>query len=311
MLLVALSDPDQDLDGLLERGLLDHDRLEATLEGGVPLDVLAVLVEGRGADALELATRQWRLEDVGRIDRAFGRTRADEGVELVDEQDRVVRVTKLFDDLLESLLELAPVLRAGNERTDVQGQDALVEERLGDVAVDDPVGEAFRDGGLADARLTDQGGVVLRPPRQDLDDPLDLLLAADDRVELAGPGGLGQVDSQLVDSRGLAGPFRLLGRPGGRALGEDADDLVADLVEVDAQRLEDAGSDAFTLTDEAEQEVFGADVVVAQAAGFVDRQLDDLLGAGRERDLARRGRGIAPPDDELDGGADLRELDTE
>ena len=55
VLLVALADPHEDLDGLLEGGLLDHDRLEAPLERRVALDVLAVLVEGRRADALELA----------------------------------------------------------------------------------------------------------------------------------------------------------------------------------------------------------------------------------------------------------------
>ena len=58
VLLVALADPHEDLDGLLERRLLDHHRLEAALEGRVALDVLAVLVERRRADALELAPRQ-------------------------------------------------------------------------------------------------------------------------------------------------------------------------------------------------------------------------------------------------------------
>ena len=195
--------------GLLERRLLDHDRLEAALEGGVALDVLAVLVERRRADALELAARQRRLEDVGGVDRALGGAGTDQRVQLVDEEDRVVGVAQLLDDLLEPLLELAAVLRAGHERADVEGQDALVEQRLGDVAGHDPVGEALGDGGLADARLADQRRVVLGPPRQDLDDPLDLLLAADDRVELSGAGGVGQVDAELVDGRRLAGALRL------------------------------------------------------------------------------------------------------
>ena len=73
----------------------------------------------------------------------------------------------------------------GDERADVEGQDALVEQGLGDVAGDDPMGQALGDRGLADARLADERRVVLRPARQDLDDPLDLLLAADDRIELA------------------------------------------------------------------------------------------------------------------------------
>ena len=121
-----------------------------------------------------------------------------------------LRVAQLLDDLLEPLLELAAVLGAGDERADVERQDALVEQRLGHVAGDDPVGQALGDGGLADARLADQGRVVLRPARQDLDDPLDLLLAADDGVELAGARGVGQVDAELVDGRGLAGALRLL-----------------------------------------------------------------------------------------------------
>ena len=153
VLLVALADAHQDVDGLLERGLLDHDRLEAALEGRVALDVLAVLVERGRADALELAAGQRRLEDVGRIDGALGRAGADQGVQLVDEQDRVVGVAQFLDDLLEPFLELAAVLGAGHERPDVEGQHALVEERLGHVSGDDAVGQALGDGRLARHRV--------------------------------------------------------------------------------------------------------------------------------------------------------------
>ena len=91
-------------------------------------------------------------------------------------------------------------------------------------------------------------------------------------------------------------------------LGQDADDLVADLVEVDAEGLEHAGGDALAFADQAEQQVLGADVVVAQAARFVDGQLDDALGARGQADFADD-RAIAAADDELDGGADLGQLD--
>ena len=308
VLLVALADPEEDLDRLLERRLLDHDRLEAALQRGVALDVLAVLVERRRPDALQLAARQGRLEDVGGVDRALGGAGPDERVELVDEEDRVVGAAKLLDDLLEALLELAAVLGAGHQRADVEGQDALVEQRLGHVVVDDPVGQALGDRRLADARLADEGRVVLRPPREDLDDPLDLLLAPDHGVELAGAGRLGEVDPQLVDRRRLAGPLRLRGGPGRRALREDPDHLVADLVEVHAEGLEHAGGDPLALADEAQEQVLGADVVVAQAAGLVDGELDDPLGARRQAHLADD-RAIAAPDDELDRGPHLGQLD--
>src|SRR5205814_9853914 len=54
----------------LRRRLVDADLLEATLEGRVALEVLAVLVERGGADRLQLTARQRRLEDRGRVDRS-------------------------------------------------------------------------------------------------------------------------------------------------------------------------------------------------------------------------------------------------
>ena len=252
--------------------------------------------------------RERRLEDVGGVDRALGRAGPDERVQLVDEQDRVVGVPELLDDLLEALLELAAVLGAGDERPDVQRQDPLVEQDVRDVARDDPVGEALGDRGLADAGLPDQGRVVLGLAAQDLDDPLDLLLAADDRVQLVRAGGLGEVDAQRVDGRGLARPLGLLGRAGGRGLRQDADDLVADLVQVHAEALQHARGDPLALAHEAEQEVLGADVVVAEAARLVDGQLDDPLGARREAHLADDGA-VPAADDELHRGPDLGQLD--
>ena len=64
--LVAVAQALEDLDGVAELRLRHLDGLEAALERWVLLDVLAVLVERRGADGLELAARQHRLEDARR-----------------------------------------------------------------------------------------------------------------------------------------------------------------------------------------------------------------------------------------------------
>ena len=229
-------------------------------------------------------------------------------MQLVDEEHVVVAAAQLFDDLLEPLLELAAVLGAGHQRADVEGQHSLLAERLRDVAAHDAMRESLRDRRLADARLADQRRVVLEPAGQNLDDPLDLLLPADDRIELADARELGEVDAQLVYRRRLRRPLGLLGRPCGGTLREDADDLVADLVEVHAERLEDAGRDALALADETEQQVLRTDVVVAEPPGLVDRQLDDPLRARCQADLADD-RAVATPDDELDRCPDLGQLD--
>ena len=53
------------------------------------------------------------------------------------------------------------------------------------VALGDALGQAFHDGGLAHAGLADEHRVVLGAPAQHLQHPADLLVPADDRVQLA------------------------------------------------------------------------------------------------------------------------------
>ena len=86
--LVALLQAAQDRDRVGDRRLADVDRREAPLERGVLLDVLAVLVERRRADAAQLAAGEQRLQQVRGVDRALGRAGADDRVQLVDEEDR-------------------------------------------------------------------------------------------------------------------------------------------------------------------------------------------------------------------------------
>ena len=89
----------------------------------------------------------------------------------------------------------------------------------GTSAVDDPQGQPLGDGRLAHARLADQHGVVLRPPREDLDHAADFLVAADHRVEFSLPGPLDQIDAVALQGLELGlrrsgrSPVRCRGRP--------------------------------------------------------------------------------------------------
>ena len=107
-------------------------------------------------------------------------------------------VGDLGEDGLQPLLELAAVLGAREERADVERPDALALQALRHVAGDDALGEALGDRGLADARVADEDGVVLRAAREHLDDAADLLVAPDHRVELARLGELGEVAAELL-----------------------------------------------------------------------------------------------------------------
>ncbi len=121
-------------------------------------------------------------------------------MQLVDEEDDVPRsVLDLGEDGLEPLLELAPVLRPGEERADVERPHPLTLQALGHIAGDDPLREALHDRRLADAGLADEDRVVLRAPREHLDDAPDLLVPPDHRVELPRLGERGQVAPVLLE----------------------------------------------------------------------------------------------------------------
>ncbi len=85
--LVRFFQPSQDRDGVFHGRLADEDLLEATLESRVLFDVLAILIEGRGADQSQLPAGQQGLDHVARVHRAFAGPGAHDGVQLVDEGD--------------------------------------------------------------------------------------------------------------------------------------------------------------------------------------------------------------------------------
>ena len=71
-----------------------------------------------------LPARQRGLQQVRRIERAArGGARADQRVDLVDEEDRVRVVHELLQHRLQPLLEIAAVLGAGEQRAHVERVD--------------------------------------------------------------------------------------------------------------------------------------------------------------------------------------------
>src|SRR5581483_11371042 len=80
----------EDEHGFLDGRRFHLDALETAFQGGVFLDVLAILVQRGGADALHLAAAERGLDDVRGIHGAFGGTGADDGVQFIDKQNDVL-----------------------------------------------------------------------------------------------------------------------------------------------------------------------------------------------------------------------------
>ena len=262
--LVAVFQPAQDADGVLHRRLADEHLLEAPLQRGVLLDVLAVLVERGGADQPQLAAGQHRLDHVAGVHRPLaGRAGADDGVQLVDEGDDLAgRVLDVVEHGLEPFLEFAAVLGAGHHRAHVQADDGLVAQALGHVAGDDALGQTLDDGGLTDTGLTDQHRVVLGATAQHLHDAANLVVPTDNWVEFAFAGAFGQVGGVLLQ--------RLVGRLG---VGAGDPRAAAHLDERVAQRLRRRTMAGQQLGDvgvaggQTHHQVLGGDVFVVHLGG--------------------------------------------
>src|SRR5699024_6137660 len=75
--------------------LINLYRLETTLQRRVLFNVLAVLIQRGRTNGLQLTASQLRFEQGRRIDSAFCGTCADQGVDLVDEQDDIAALVEL------------------------------------------------------------------------------------------------------------------------------------------------------------------------------------------------------------------------
>ena len=103
----------------------------------------------------------------------------------------------------------------------------------------------------------------------------------------------GRADGALLRAAGALGVVALEAR-------QQLDDLLAHARQVGAELDQHLGGHALALADQAEQDVLGADVLVAELQGLAQRVLQHLLGARGERDVpARRLRAAADDVDDL------------
>ena len=280
--LVPILDAHQDLNRLeFTRGLHLHG-LEAPFERTILFDIPTILGRRRRPNTSNFAARERRLENVGGIERPLGRSRAHQRVQLVDEHDDVRVLGELLHDRLQALFELTPVLGAGHDQRNVERQHPLVGQEVRDVAAHDLLRQPFHDRGLADTRLADEHHVVLRPPAEHLLQPLHLGRTADEGIELVLHRRFGQVTAEFRQQRGFL-------RPGRRGLlVEQLDDVFTHRRQAHALLVENRRRNRPLLTENAEQQMFGADVGVQQPIRFFGRKLQHALGLGAEGNLDRR-----------------------
>ena len=116
----------QNLDCFIDSRRIDLHRLKTTLERGIFLDVLAIFVHRRRADALQFTAAQSRLDNVGSVHRAFGRARTDDGMQLVDKENDVLGATDFIHHRLDALFELAAIFGSGDHQREIERDHSFV-----------------------------------------------------------------------------------------------------------------------------------------------------------------------------------------
>ena len=284
----------EDGDGILDRRLVDVDLLEPAHQCAILFEVLAVFLVGGRAHATDGARGQRRLQQIGGIHRAAGGgAGADHGVDFVDEQDGVGMRLEFLEHLLQPLLEIAAIAGAGEQRAHVEREHRRRRQYLRNLAVDDALGQAFGDRGLADAGFADEQRVVLLPAAQHLDGAVDLGISPDHRIDLAVARLLVEIDAVGIERLALLlgilvalglGLFvdtahrARLGYP--RPLGDAVADVIHRVVAGHILLLQEIGGMALALGEDRDQHIGAGDLLAAGRLNVNHRALDHALKPG-------------------------------
>ena len=110
VLLVAVLKAVDDRNGVIVVWLADVDRLETPLKCSVLLDMFTILFCRSCTNDLDFSTRQRWLQDGRGIDGAFCGTGANDGVNLINEEDVILGFLQLSNNLLHAVLKLTAIL---------------------------------------------------------------------------------------------------------------------------------------------------------------------------------------------------------
>ena len=264
----------QDRNGVFHGRLIDQDLLESALQSGILFDVLAVLVKSRRADAVELASGEFWLQQVACVHSSLGLSGADDVVQLVDEQQNpAVGFLNFVEHGLEPLFKLTSVLGARDKGSHVQSEDGLVLQSFRYVSVQDSLGQPFNDCRLADTRFSDQDRIVFGSSGEDLDGVTDLSVTSDDRIQLAFPCHLDKVPAVLVQC--VVSLLRILaGHP---LVSAHLIQGVQEAVLAHSVSPEDLGARRIPLIQKRHIQMFYADVFILQLPRLLLRVEQKLL----------------------------------
>ena len=188
--------PLQDFNAVGYARLIDIDFLKAAGQRTVLFEMLAELLISRRAHAPQATALQGRFQQVRRIHRsAGGRPGSDDGMDLVDKQNRFRHVFQLGHDLLEAFLEITTIARTRQQHAHIKRENNIVAQDIRHIALDNFARQPFGNRGFTDAGVAHQKRVVFIAAAQNLYRTRDLIAAPNERVNAPVAGFIIEVDA--------------------------------------------------------------------------------------------------------------------
>ncbi len=165
--------------------LIHLNHLEAARERGIFFEIFLIFRPRSSRDGAQSAPGKSGFEQVCGITLSSRTSRPDQRVRLVDEQnDWFRRRLNFINHLAQSILELPFHARAGLQQAKIQGPQTDPFESRRNIARRDPLGKPFDDCGFAHTGFAGKDRIILPPTHQDINDLSNLLIPAQDRVDL-------------------------------------------------------------------------------------------------------------------------------
>ena len=198
MLLIAVLKTVNNSNGVVVVWLADVDRLETPLKCSVLLDMFTVLFCRSCTNDLDFSARQWWLQDGRGVNGALCGAGANDGVNLVNEEDVILGFLQLSNNLLHAVLKLTAILGTSYQTCQVKRPNLLSAQDVRNVAGSNELSQALNNGGLTNAGISQDKWVVLLAAGKNLHDTLNLAVTANDRVKLFICGKLSKVAAKLL-----------------------------------------------------------------------------------------------------------------
>ena len=198
VLLVAILKTMDNRNSVVVVWLADVDRLKTPLKCSVLLDMFTVLFCRSCTNDLDFSTRQRWFQDGRGIDGAFCGAGANDGVNLINEEDVILGFLQLSNNFLHAVLKLTAILGSCYQTCQVKRPDLLSAQNVRNVARSNELSQALNNGSLTNAGIAQDKWVVFLTAGKNLHDTLNLAVTTNDRVKLFICSKLSKVAAKLL-----------------------------------------------------------------------------------------------------------------